>query len=172
MASNKVRWIKNLFGAAEPLVMYGLFQAGATQAVKRGEILSKTADTNTRFEPVGADVAGNANIAIANEEIKAGDRAGYYEIVVPRLGDVFEFALDTAAATAVGAALKSATSETLSATGSNALAYACGQEHYPQKQGHVTDDASPDSGETIRVQSTVLVTFKEAVSHLKLFQVA
>jgi hypothetical protein len=165
MATNTTRWVGNLNGISEPLVILGKFQAGSTQAINRGEILSLTADTNTRFEPVSSDVSGSSNIVIANEEIKDGDRAGYYEVMAPRPGDIFEFAIDTAAATAIGTALKSSDSETLSASGSNALAYAVGQEHYPQKQGHLADDASGDSGETIRSTSYVRVTFKASTSY-------
>lgn len=172
MATNQKRWVRNLFGAPEPLIMLGLFQAGASQAIKRGEILELTAGGNTQWVPMDSDFSGSANVAIANEEIKSGDRAGYYEIIVPRPGDIFRFAIATAAATAVGTGLYWSDSETLKATGSNILAYAAGQEHYPLKQGHLVDDIAPDSGTTIKSQSIVLVTFKEAVSYLKVLQVA
>ncbi|HUT78042.1 MAG TPA: hypothetical protein VM285_10170 [Polyangia bacterium] len=173
MASNNVRWLKNLLGAKEPLIILGLFQAGATKAVKKGEILELTADTNTRWVPMDSDFAGNANVAIANEEIKSGDRAGYYEIIVIRPGDVFEFDLAAAGGNALGTALYWSDSETLTITaGSNILAYIADQDHYPLKQGHLADDGSPDSGETLRSTSKARVTFKEAVSYLKVFQIA
>lgn len=173
MATNQVRWVRNLFGAPAPLVMLGLFQAGASQAIKRGEILEKTAGGNTQWVPMDSDFAGSANVAIANEEVKSGDRAGYYEIIVPRPGDVFRFALAAAGANAVGTALYWSDSETLTITaGSNILAYIAGQEHYPLKQGHLVDDIAPDSGTAIKSTSFALVTFKEAVSYLKAIQVA
>lgn len=169
MASNKVRWIKNLFGASEPLVMLGLFQAGSTQAAKRGEMFY---NSGTYFVPCTPDLNCSANLVIVNEEIKAGDRAGYYEVIVPRPGDVFEFDLDTAAATAVGAALylgATNPTESFAASGSNPTAYAVGQEHYPQKQGHLADDASPDAGTTVRTASKVRCCFEQGSSYLYAF---
>ena len=157
-------------GATQPLVRLGLFQAGSTQAIKRGELLSFTAVTNTNFEPLAADASRDSDIAIANEEIKAGDRAGYYEIIVPRPGDVFEFDLATAAATAVGASLFFSSSEAFAASGSNVVGTAVGQEHYPQKQGHLSADGAPDAGVTIRSISVVRCTIKEAASVYSLLQ--
>jgi len=170
--TNQQRWVGSLYGAVKPLIMLGSFQAGATQAIKRGEMLELTAGGSTKWVPMDSDFAGSSNVAIANEEVKDGDRAGYYEIIVPRPGDLFKFAIDTAAATAIGTALYWSDSETLSASGSNILAYQAGQEHYPLKQGHLVDDASPDSGASVKSQAFVIVTFKEAVSYLKAFQVA
>jgi hypothetical protein len=128
--------------------------------------------SNTNFIPVTADLNLSNSLAIVNEEIKSGDRAGYYEILVPRHGDVFEFALDTAAATAVGTALNcGATDPTQSfATGgSNPTAYACGQSHYPLKQGHLADDASPDAGTTIHTANKVRCCFELASSYFGAF---
>lgn len=172
MATNNVRWVRNLNGATEPLVMLGKFEAGSTQAVKRGELLELTADTNTSWTPMDSDFAGSANVAIANEEIKAGDRMGFYEIIVPRPGDVFEFDLAASGDPALGQALYWSDSETLAESGSNILAYAAGQEHYPDKQGHLADDAGGDAGETLRYGTKVRCIFKEAVSYWKVFNVA
>jgi hypothetical protein len=162
MATNKVAWVKNLNGSPGPLIMKGLFQAGATQAVKKGEILELDSGN---WIPLNADQSMAGVIAVANEEIKSGDRAGYYEIIVPRPGDVFEFELATAAATAVGTALYYSTSQKLAASGSNILAYAVGQEHYPQKQGHLSDESSGDAGTTVRTTSNVLVSITKAASY-------
>lgn len=170
MATNNARWVGNIHGAAEPLVMLGNFAAGVTQAIKRGEILELTANTNTEWVPIDSDFAMSADIAIANEEIKSGDRAGYYEIIVPRPGDIFEYDMDTAAATAVGTALYFDDSETVSASGSNILGNAVGQEHYPLKQGHLTDDAGGDAGTTIRSIGVVRMTFQPSNSWYSLFQ--
>lgn len=170
MASNKVRWIRNLNGHDRPLVMLGAFQAGSTQAVKRGELLELTADTNTKWTPMDSDFAGSANVAIANEEIKAGDRAGYYEIIVPRPGDVFEYALDTANNPSVGTAVYWSDSETVSESGSNQLGTVASQDHYPLKQGHLADDASPDSGTTIRSTAQVGITILAAASYYAALQ--
>lgn len=162
MATNQTRFIRNLDGATEPLVILGLFQAGATQAIKRGEILELSGGN---FIPLNADQAMAGIIAIANEEIKSGDRAGYYEIIIPRPGDVFEYALLAAAATTVGTAHYWSDSETVKPAGVNILCYAVGQEHYPAKQGHLADDASGDAGTTVRSTSYVLVTFVKAASY-------
>lgn len=169
MATNQLRWIRNLNGAKEPLVMLGKFAAGASVPIKQGELLELTGNTNTEWVPMDSDFSAAANVAIANEEIKSGDRAGYYEIIVPRPGDVFAFDLATGSAIAVGASLYWSDSETLAASGSNALAYACGQEHYPQKQGHLSDDASGDAGTTVRSTSRVLCCVKQAASYLAAF---
>lgn len=165
MATNNVRWVRNLFGASEPLVMLGLFQAGSTAAIKRGELLEKTGATNTAWVPIDSDFAMSGNIAIANEEIKAGDRAGYYGIIVPRYGDVFEYALAAASAIAVGAAVYYSSSEAVAASGTNILGYAVGQEHYPSKQGHLADDASGDAGSTVKSTSYARITITRTASY-------
>jgi predicted RecA/RadA family phage recombinase len=168
MATNKATWIRNLNGHCEPLVMLGLFQAGATQAVKRGEILELSGGN---WIPLDADQSMAGVIAVANEEIKAGDRAGYYEIIVPRPGDVFEFELAAAGATAVGTALYFSTSQKLTVTaGSNVIGNAVGQEHYPQKQGHLSDEPGGDAGTTVRNTSYVRMTFKAAASYYAALQ--
>lgn len=172
MATNQVRWLRNMFGAKSPLVILGNFAAGTTAAIKRGELIEFTGNTNTEWVPMDSDFAGNSNVAVAHEEIKSGDRAGYYEIIVPRPGDVFEFELATAAAPVLGASLYYSTSEKLATSGSNALGYVAGQAHYPNRQGHLADDASPDQGTTVRTVSHIEMTFKEAVSYLKVIQKA
>lgn len=169
MAVNKATWIRNLFGAPEPLRVLGLFQAGSTQAIKRGEILEKTADTNTRWVPIDSDFSMSANIAIADEEIKVGDLAGYYWIIVPRPGDVFEYELAAAAAVALGDGLYFSTSQKVATSGSNVLGNVAGAENYP-KQGHVADAGEPDQGETKRSLSFVRMTFKAAASYYAALQ--
>lgn len=171
MAKNAARWVGNLYGLKAPLIMIGLFQAGSTQAIKRGEILEKTADTNTRWVPIDSDFSMAANVAIANEEIKNGDLAGYYEIIVPRPGDIFEFELAAASAVAQGTALYYSSSEKVTVSaGTNILGNAVGQEHYPLKQGHLADDAGPDRGETIRSTTHVRMTFQKSNSYYAALQ--
>lgn len=172
MATNRVAFLKNLItGSTEPLRVLGLFQAGATQAIKKGEILEKTNTGNTKFVPIDSDydMTGTDDaVAVADEEIKDGDRAGYYHVIVPRPGDVFEFELATAGAVAIGTALYYSSSQKVTTTaGTNIIGYACGQDHYPDPQGHLADDASPDSGTTIRSTSYVQMTFRQAVSFMK-----
>jgi len=165
MATNRNSWIYSMQGAAKPLKMLGKFQAGATQAIKIGEILEFTGDTNSAWVPIDSNFEMNGNIAIAAEEVKSGDRAGYYEIIVPRPGDVFEYALDTAAATAYGTGVYYSASQTVTATaGVGRLGTAVGQRHYPQRQGHLADDASGDMGTTIKSTAYVEMTFSPTAS--------
>jgi len=156
MADNATRWVGNLGGAAEPLIKLGKFVAGATTAIKRGELIELTGSTNTTWIPIDSDFDMDANIAIMNEEIKSGDLAGYYEIIVPRPDDIFEYELAAASNPSVGAALYfSASDKVTVSAGTNILARVVGQEHYPQKQGHASDDASGDRGTTIRSDTHV-----------------
>jgi predicted RecA/RadA family phage recombinase len=136
--------------------------------VKRGELLELSGGN---WVPLGSDKAMAGIIAVAAEEIKSGDRAGYYEIIIPRPGDIFEFDLAAASAVAVGAALYFSTTEALTVTaGTNVIGNAVGQEHYPAKQGHLADDGSGDSGTTVRSTSQVRMTFKAAVSYFAALQ--
>lgn len=172
MATNNfARWVRNIYGAPEPFIFLALFQDGNTQAIKAGEILELTGDGSTAFVPIDSDFLMLGHIAVANEEIKDGDRAGYYEVIVPRPGDEFEFTLAAASALAVGTRLYFSSSEKVTASaGAFALGHAIGQTHYPQKQGHLTDDAAGDAGVTIRSTPTCLMTFAESASYLKRIQ--
>ena len=168
MPVNKSPFVKNLItGSTEPLRMLGKFQAGATQAVKRGELLELSGGN---FIPLATDKAMSAVVAVADEEIKNGDKAGYYNILVPRPGDVFEFALSAAANPSVGANVAVSDSQTVTTTVTNQLGDVVGQEHYPDRQGHASDDASGDAGTTIRNTSNVLVTIKESTSYYAALQ--
>jgi len=165
VASNKVRWVGSVDGACEPLVWLGNFQAGATQAIKRGELLELTGATNTAWVPLDSDFAMDSNVCIANEEVKSGDRAGYYEVIVPRRGDIFEYDIDTANNPTIGTAVYYSSSEAVSESGTNVLGYTVGQEHYPLKQGHLADDGSLDAGTTLKNVSQVRIVIREAVSY-------
>lgn len=167
MATNKSPWIGSLAGADKPLVRLGLFQAGSTQAIKRGELLEL--DTGN-WVPLTSDKSMSGIVAVANEEIRAGDRAGYYEIIVPRPLDVFRFALASAAAAADGASVYVSDSQTVTLSGSNALGDVVSQDHFPAKQGHLTDDASPDSGTTIRSTAEVGITINSSASYYAALQ--
>jgi hypothetical protein len=166
------RFLRNLnvLGKPGPSIFLGSFQAGATQAIDFGEIISLTADTNTDWEPVGDSVSGASNIAMANCKIESGDAAGYYEIAVPCPGDVFWFDIETAAATALGTALYSHTSEILSAAGSNQLATSVGYDHYPQVQGRLTRGHIMDHGTSITSKGSVDATFKASTSYYAALQ--
>jgi len=181
MPTNQVRYRGNVNldpdGSKGPLLRLGLFAAGASQEIKRGELLELTGNTNTEWVPLDADfdmsaAAGSGGkIAIAHEEIKSGDLAGYYLIEVPRPGDVWEFDLAAAGQTAVGTAVYFSDSETVTVTaGTNIIGHAFGQEHYPRKQGHSADDASFDRGTTIKSQSKVLICIEVSNSYYSAFQ--
>lgn len=169
MAENRTPFLRNLItGDTKPLIMLGLFQAGATQAIKRGELLEL--DTGN-FVPLDADQSMAGVVAIAAEEIKSGDRAGYYRILVPRPGDVFEFELAAAGANAVGTVVYWSDSETVTITaGSNQLGTIVSQDHYPQRQGHLADDASPDQGTSVRSASYAGITILAAASYYAALQ--
>lgn len=161
MAANKSPFKYNLLtGSTQPLIVPGLFQAGATQAIKFGEILEFTGDTNSKWVPLDADEDITVGVAVAACEIKSGDRAGYYPIYVPRPGDVFQFALSAASNPSMGASLYYSDSQTLATSGTNVMAFVAGWDHYPYPQGHLADDNSYDAGTTIRSISYVDVTFK------------
>lgn len=168
MTTNQVRWLKNLFGDKQPLIILGRFAAGSTTPVKRGQILALASSV---WAPLAADQAMDGTIAIANEEIKAGDLAGYYEIIVPRPGDVFEFSLAAASAIALGTELYYSDSETLTVTaGTNVIARAADQTNYPPHQGHLSADAAGDSGTTIRSVSKVGASFDARASYWSVLQ--
>lgn len=174
MASNATRWVKNLYGPhiTGPLIVPGKFQAGSTQAIKRGELLELTG-TGTTWVPMDSDYAMAADVAIAACEIKSGDYAGYYGIIVPRDGDVFEFALAAAGASAIGTAVYWSSSEVVTITaGTNILGNIVGWDHYPYPQGHAADDASYDRGTTLRSHSRAHITIQRSNTYLAALQTA
>lgn len=176
-----VKYLGNLLhdpdGSKGPLLMLGKFQAGATQAISKGQILELTGDTNAAWVPLDSDfdmsaAAGSGGkVCVSYVDIRSGDRAGYYPVIVPRPGDIFEADLAAAGATEVGTALyySSATAVTVSA-GSNIIGHAVGQDNYPKKQGHLSVDGSPDAGTTVRSQSRVKFCFQETNSYYSAFQ--
>lgn len=168
MATNQARWVGNFFGASEPFVIRGLFQAGGSQAIKIGELLELSGGN---WIPLDADQSMAAVIAVANEEIKDGDRAGYYEIIVPRPGDVFEYSNDAADNPSVGDDLYWISSESVTtATGSNVLGNSVGQSLYPAKQEHLSEGGVANMGTTVRSGSYVQMTIKAAASYYAAMQ--
>jgi hypothetical protein len=151
----------------------GLFAAGASVPIKRGEILELTGNTNTEFVPIDSDynMATSGDLAIAACDIVSGDLAGYYPIYIPRQSDVWEYDLAAAAALAAGTALYFSSSEALTTTaGSNIIAYSAGIEHYPRQGfGHI---GQPTAGTTLLTISKVRCTFRAAVTYLSRFQKA
>lgn len=171
-----MRWIKNLNDPTivGPLVYQGKFQAGATQAITAGQLLERTADTNSRWVPIDSDhdASAGAGLAIANEDILSGDLAGYYEIVVPRPGDVFEADLAAASALAAETALYYSSATALATSGSNILGYSVMGTNAPALQKHLSKAGLGDAGETFRSTNRVQFTFRAACSFYKTIQKA
>lgn len=166
MASNQSRFIGNVNGATEPLIIPGKFQAGGTQAIKMGEILELSSEN---WIPLDADQAMSAIIAVAACDIKSGDLAGYYPIIVPRPGDRFIYSFSNADNPAMGTSLYWVSSEQVtSTTGSNVLGYVTGWDHYPM-QGHGAEDITSDRGTTLRSKSNIIMSFKLSVSYYAAF---
>lgn len=164
MATNRIRWVRNLYGIHEPFTGLGLFQAGTTQAIKRGELLEKTAGGATQWIPMDSDYAMSADVAIADCELKSGDLAGYYPIVIPRPGDVFEYELAASGSSTVGTAVYWSNSEKVTVTaGTNIIGHICGFFNYP-RQRFKSEDGSPDFGTTIRATTFAHITIKAAAS--------
>lgn len=158
----ETRFLRNIYGALEPFLMRGKFQAGSTQAIAAGEILELSSGN---WIPLDADQAMAGIIAIAAEDVLAGDRAGYYQIIVPRPGDVFSYALASGSALTVGASLYWSSSTVVKTSGSNVLGNAVGQTNYPQQQQHLSAGNTADNGTTIRSTNYAEMTFKAAASY-------
>ena len=167
---NYCRFKGSINGAKEPLRVLGKFVAGASQAIAAGELLELTGSTNTTWVPLDSDFAMAANVAIADENIVSGDRAGYYWIIVPRPGDVFEFALASAAAAVVGASVYYSSSVAVASSGTHALGRVVGQQHYPQNQYHASAGNPSDAGVTIKSTSYVDITIRQAASYYAALQ--
>jgi hypothetical protein len=119
---------------------------------------------STHSTPSTDDASMSGVIAVAACEIRSGDLAGYYPIIVPGEEDLFVFDLATATNPSIGAALYYSTSQALATSGSNVIGYVASSEHYP-KQGFKSVDGSPDAGTTIPNITQVVMTFKKSVSY-------
>jgi len=170
----EIKWLRNTLNssATGPRIEYGLFRAGADQAIVKGQMLERTYSTNTTFVPWDSDFDATGTddcLAVAACDIKSGDRAGWYPVIVPQPGDVFEAPLAAASSMAIGTALTYSSATALTTGGTYPAGYACGMDNYP-KQGHASDDASVDVGSTVRSTSYVQFSFKTAVSYYKIFE--
>ena len=162
-ASSQHRWMYNEQGATKPMIRKVNFQAGATQAIKDGQILELSGGN---WIPLAGDRDLSAGVgAIAATKIEDGDRAGMYPVIVPRPGDVFRFALSAAAAPALGTAVypSGTVGEVVATSGSNILGHVVDDGHIPE-QGHLSVDASPDAGTTARTISHVGISFEASNS--------
>ena len=179
MASNQTRFKYSLLGEhiTGPLIVPGNFAAGSSQAIKRGELLELTGNSNTEWVPMDSDFVMAGNVAIAHQEVKSGDLAGLRPIIVPRPGDVFEFELlstDTQNP-AIGTDVYWSSSEVVTTTaGTSKLGTIVGFGHYPYPQGSQSDDASYDRGTTRQnvPGAKVLITITEAASYWANLQLA
>lgn len=172
-----MRWIKNLNDPTlvGPMVYKGKVQAGATQAIAEGQLLERTADTNTRWIPIDSDhdATAGSGLAIAAHPIASGDLAGFYDIlVVARPGDVFEADLAAAAAVEPETALYYSSPTALATSGSNILGYSVAGPNHPAGQNRLSQGQLGDNGETFRSTSKVWFTFRAAVSFYKTIQKA
>lgn len=167
MATNTTRWRGNLLNPdlKGPLIMPGNFAKGDTAAIKAGELIELTGNTNTEWVPMDSDFAGAHNVAIAAVEIAAGDKAGKYEIIVPRPGDQFEFELATASNPSLGDSLYWSTSEKVATSGSNILGRVVGWNHYPYPQHHLSKGEIVDEGTTIGTVPKVLMGINPDASY-------
>lgn len=166
-----VRWIENVLDPNKvgPTKMKGKFQAGATQAIADGEILERTADTNTRWVPMDSDhdATAGAGLAVSAHPITSGDLAGEFEIIVPVDGDVFEADYDEADAIEPETALYWVSSTKLKKTaGTNIVAYSVRGPNAPATQKRLSQGQLGDSGETYRTTNRVRFMFRHAVSHM------
>lgn len=173
MGIQLTRWIENIDhpSIVGPLRAPGLFQAGATQAITAGQLLERTASTNTKWVPIDSDHdATVTKLAIAGQDIISGDLAGFYEIIVPRPGDVFEFDLAAASAMDAETALYYSSPTAMATSGSNIIAYSYFGPNFPGLQKRLSQGQLGDFGVTFRSTNRVRVIFRAAVSIYSLWQ--
>jgi hypothetical protein len=147
-------------GGGLPSIFRGLVQAGATQAIKIGEICTWD-ETTGYFKPANAVADHRYMLAIAKEEQKATARgeltgARYIEFYSLDPMDVFEFPLAAAESLALGNpyTLTASDSQKLTAAaGAFAVAINVDDGHYPQ-----------EADTTIANQSYARVSFNPAVT--------
>lgn len=177
----QVRWIENLNDPTlvGPMYYADKFQAGATQEIAGGdlggEILERTADTNTRWVPADSDhdATAGAGLAISCDPVTSGDLAGVRRIIVPRPGDVFEADYDEADAIEPETALYWVSSTKLKKTaGTNIIAYSVRGPNAPALQKRLSQGQLGDSTETYRSTNRVRFVFRAACSFHKTIQKA
>lgn len=169
MATNNFgRFVKNVHGD-KMMTKLMPFLAGSSQAVKAGEMLS---DVGGYMTPQSADAAMTAELCFAAEEIKAGDPAGYYPVIVPQDGDVFYSELSAgAAAPTPGASVyfDAVSTEKVALTGTNVIGKVLGHNGVPQKQNHA-DSGAGSVGATIGNATWVEWIVTRAASLMTAFQ--
>ena len=168
-----MRWIRNENNPSQvgPRVVLGKFQAGATQAIAAGQLLERTADTNSRFVPIDSDHdATSTKLAVAAQDISSGDLAGFYEVWEIMDGDVWEADLAAASAMAPETALYYSSPTAFATSGSNVLGYSTQGPNHPAPQKRLSQGQLGDEGETFRSTNKVQMIFRKAVSTYSLKQ--
>jgi len=158
-----IRFVKHLGEASKPLLQRGNFQAGTTQEINRGDLLELSGGV---FVPLTSDKAMVGTVAIAAEDIKAGDLAGEYWIAVPRKLDLWEFDLATADSPARGSTIAVASATTVTTTVTNALGTVWDHDGFPRPQNHLSSGGLVDNGTAVVNTSQVRFMILEAVSYL------
>ena len=145
------------------------FVAAAT-SFSMGDMLELTGNTNTEWVAMDADdTAFAAQVGVAGEEVKSADKIGYYRIIVPRPGDIFEYPC-VSSSLSIGDALYWSTAQKVTGSaGSNIIARVVGFGHYPYPQYHLADGGVDDKGTTVPSITNVELTFVHGFSYYSLF---
>jgi len=147
-ATNKSPWRKNVLGETSPLRQQLLVALGSTRTIKRGEICYFDAASGDLIPVAGA--ADNLHaLVVADEEQSAAMPARFMWFILPRPGDVFEFALDAATQILWGDELQINDSQTLKKSTTDPIAQAI-------------EVLAPDTGVTWPTISRVLCVFYQA----------
>lgn len=154
MATNQNRWMYNIDGASEPLRLLIPTKAGSTTAIKAGE-MCKVGKTYAGY-PTPVTSGDATAIVIAEEEQKSTDPERMLHYIIPRPGDVFEFALSAARAVVLGETLAVSNSETLAYAVSNVVARICATDNCP---------VPAEKSVTRRSVSRARVNFDDAASY-------
>lgn len=164
MAQNmgKVFLYNEITGSTSPLIK--LLKRNTGVPIFRGEICKFG---GTYMAPLAADEAMDSVLAVCNEEIRSVDPLGYYEFIIPRVGDVFEYPLVTPSALAWNAPLYASStgySQVLTPTpGTNIIGYSCADDNIPHQQ--TVRSGNGNKGSTLETVSTAKFTFVSASSY-------
>lgn len=144
--SNK--WVYNLDGASSPLIgKIAKVQAGSTATFSKGDLLKYSGGYWIR---VTANTDYASQLVIAAEDQLATDVARYVNVIIPRAGDVFQFALATADDLAWNAPVEIVDHDTVQVNTdtTNIFGYVAGLDQYPA------------DGTTLLYKSNLLVRFR------------
>lgn len=155
MPTNKSPFLKSDSGALNPKVVLLPVQAGATQAIKAGEIC-QYGKVAGYAAPVDA-ATDTTMLVVAQKEQKSDDVERMLPFIVPRPDDMFEFALSANRAVELG--------ETFAISDSQTLAYATSNVVF-----RIADDCNQPEPEeestTARTVSHARGYFDEQASYL------